>query len=483
MSKSNMTHPQSSKEALFEESEQLLQVSQKATASSQCANGNIKHARHSRSENGIAPLDDVELMLLHEDFPKLLSLSAQVKGLRNSLVNAPTARRAVCSALSPEEIHLAVSKMREKLVGFSKQRHQSVKRGSYPVTDFAIDDSINTLQREYEHLNQWMATRSERKSRNTESCYSEKKSRKSNRDGSIECSESGQGAPLALKYSKWQTDILMNWMVEHIEQPFPDQSEIQSLMEQTGLSQHQVVNWTTNVRKRNRKATCEAGKKPHHFIDFMFLLHDRKDRHRKSRDTAVCQNRSLNLDSGFDVAGLGIRGKPVDDQDQGNSDCPPSNCFSSVEARSTSVKTRSTKRTTLFDERRVEEMGNLTHTEEDVKPPFPTTFCNFDDLIVNPFGVDEDIVEEDLLYDFADLWLQQESDWKILPSVTEDSDDSNVPGGDIIPARDMEGLPKNRGWNKTSSQKRSRAPSFDVETLVKEDIHSWAAEMGLTFDC
>ena len=36
-----------------------------------------------------------------------------------------------------------------------------------------------------------------------------------------------------------------------------------------------MVNWTTNVRKRNLKATVEKGKKPHHFLDFLFLADNR----------------------------------------------------------------------------------------------------------------------------------------------------------------------------------------------------------------
>jgi len=44
------------------------------------------------------------------------------------------------------------------------------------------------------------------------------------------------------------------------------------------LTYAQVVNWTTNVRKRNLKATVEQGKKPHHFIDFLFLADDREKR-------------------------------------------------------------------------------------------------------------------------------------------------------------------------------------------------------------
>lgn len=45
-----------------------------------------------------------------------------------------------------------------------------------------------------------------------------------------------------------------------------------------GLTKSQVVNWTTNVRKRNLKATVEKGKKPHHFLDFLFLANDRDEK-------------------------------------------------------------------------------------------------------------------------------------------------------------------------------------------------------------
>ncbi len=49
-------------------------------------------------------------------------------------------------------------------------------------------------------------------------------------------------------------------------------------MEDCNLSYSQVVNWTTNVRKRSLKATVEKGKKPHHFLDFMFLALNRESR-------------------------------------------------------------------------------------------------------------------------------------------------------------------------------------------------------------
>lgn len=50
------------------------------------------------------------------------------------------------------------------------------------------------------------------------------------------------------------------------------------MSEAAGLSYSQIVNWTTNVRKRNLKATVEHGKKPHHFLDFLFLADDREKR-------------------------------------------------------------------------------------------------------------------------------------------------------------------------------------------------------------
>ena len=74
---------------------------------------------------------------------------------------------------------------------------------------------------------------------------------------------------IASKFSKWQTDILTDWMIENREHPFPTHEQIAELANATHLTDTQVVNWTTNTRKRNMKATVERGKKPHHFLDYV----------------------------------------------------------------------------------------------------------------------------------------------------------------------------------------------------------------------
>lgn len=52
----------------------------------------------------------------------------------------------------------------------------------------------------------------------------------------------------------------------------------------------QVVNWTTNVRKRNLKATVEKGKKPHHFLDFLFLANDRDQKSLQGNQSVATSN-------------------------------------------------------------------------------------------------------------------------------------------------------------------------------------------------
>ena len=72
--------------------------------------------------------------------------------------------------------------------------------------------------------------------------------------GGVKATKKAKGTNAQVpKFTKWQTDILIDWMIEHREHPFPTAEQIHSLAELAGLTDTQVVNWTTNVRKRNLK--------------------------------------------------------------------------------------------------------------------------------------------------------------------------------------------------------------------------------------
>ena len=375
-------------------------------------------------------LDDMDLMLLHEDFPKLLALSAQVKELRNTLVNPPASQKTVSSALSPKEIEGAVARMQHELLRFPQQARQSVMRGKYPMTDFTIDDSVKTLEKELTHLKKFVhAHEGENVTLvNVTSSSKGKKGGKSKKEA------------IALKYAKWQTDILMNWMIEHLEEPFPDQAETQKLMDQTGLSQSQVVNWTTNVRKRNRKATCQGGKKPHHFIDFLFLVQDRENR-RKHKGVEI-DGHTKNED----------HGSPLPTKTDPTSALPfVSPCdVSSLDVASSSYFMHGSNqpRPTHFSD--IHHPG--ASTSSFMKDPSSDTEASS----LDPLSIDDTNHNENLMLDFAEMWLVPKTGG-ILPTVTEDSYEVNP----CSPLR-----------------KRNRAPSFDIQELDDDELNSWASEMG-----
>lgn len=232
------------------------------------------------------PKDDLDLMLLHEDFPILLSAAADLKEIREHIAShrdkktdsgeavvVPVFQQIAKSTRHNDQVLHALDRMKRTFDLKSDFEETKIPRGRYTVIDSVLDDAIGKLQHEFESCETWIQNQFPKTPA-----------------GGIAYKKRERGA-LAVKYPKAQTDILMEWMIENREDPFPSEDDLCLLAEQTGLSTSQVVNWTTNVRKRNRKAVLDNKKKPHHFIDFLFLVQERENKKAESRRMFAWQQR------------------------------------------------------------------------------------------------------------------------------------------------------------------------------------------------
>jgi Homeobox KN domain len=228
-------------------------------------------------------LDDFDIMLFHEDFPHLLTIASKVKAIQKKISHLAICPPAMSeyrpkTALQPNEVLQAVERMQQALAAKTTPPNtpppKTIKRGRYPITDSLMEDAMLLLQKQYDMEQQRYKHQQPHPS--PVAHFNNKRSR---------TSPLMTATPITVKYAKWQTDILMQWMIENKDCPFPDTDAIAALADHTGLSHSQIVNWTTNVRKRNRKATCENGKKPHHFLDFLFLVHDRETKMEEEAST------------------------------------------------------------------------------------------------------------------------------------------------------------------------------------------------------
>ena len=48
---------------------------------------------------------------------------------------------------------------------------------------------------------------------------------------------------------KQSTTYLKSWLLEHSDFPYPSKEEMETIVEETGLTFKQVKNWFTNTRK------------------------------------------------------------------------------------------------------------------------------------------------------------------------------------------------------------------------------------------
>ncbi|KAF2261957.1 hypothetical protein CC78DRAFT_535186 [Lojkania enalia] len=73
--------------------------------------------------------------------------------------------------------------------------------------------------------------------------------------GPIEADEADKGpkkGAAAARFPRAAVKILKDWMIEHLDHPYPTEEEKESLKEQTGLTIGQISNWMANTRRRQK---------------------------------------------------------------------------------------------------------------------------------------------------------------------------------------------------------------------------------------
>jgi Homeobox KN domain len=235
--------------------------------------------------------DDLQkAMLLHEDFTKLLSLVRRMRKRQQYNKLNEVSEDTSSSSSFPTTVNPApfqtdsnddaiITMMKESLLSKAfPHRTFVIHRGQYQALDAFIDRCVTLLEQQImsvSHQQPDMSTLQDDMEVGTTSSQGSNQVQK-NGNKSQGRKKAHIKEAIVTKYPKHQIDILMNWMIENKTNPCPDAKQIEDLSHRTGLNASQIVNWTTNVRKRNLKATCKGNKKPHHFIDFLFLSQARQ---------------------------------------------------------------------------------------------------------------------------------------------------------------------------------------------------------------
>lgn len=164
---------------------------------------------HSPSSDSVY-IDDVDRMVCHQDFPNLLALAARVKELRDAILVFSlkrdssftwnnSSRLTAATMNNVQEVMNAVSRIQEQHT-FRFQKGDAppvISRGTCPMTDSILEDSFNVLLNEAERCQEYIKLLTEQQQKEQPS------------------PEIKDGAGIAIKYSKWQTDLLMEWVIKH----------------------------------------------------------------------------------------------------------------------------------------------------------------------------------------------------------------------------------------------------------------------------
>lgn len=256
-----------------------------------------------------------EAIVLHEDFTKLLSLSPMAKYRRHlgNQVNSDGNASLSCSSSMPTTamnvgfgsnkhivtVQIIKERLTSKMNSFERCSNHVIRRGQYQTLDSFVDQSIVKLEQKMQFSQppqsdnvMPVARGGCNEPRVQEDCH--KDQGKLDHDNTQKGTDNNHKEAIVTKYPKYQIDILMKWMIDHKTNPCPNMKQIEWLAQRTGLNASQIINWTTNVRKRNIKATCKGNKKPHHFIDFLFLAQTQQ----QQLETSLSTTETTNSNSG-----------------------------------------------------------------------------------------------------------------------------------------------------------------------------------------
>ena len=147
--------------------------------------------------------NDVEHMICHENFGTVLALSSKVKAIRKYLSGESKLLLPITNSddvTIDENIKDMWKVIRMKICG--EGANTVISRGTHPHIDSLIDESIEVMKKELHKciLHQSLYE----KAKDNKQDLRKRKGKKN-----------GNRAPIAVKYSKAQTDILTNWMIEN----------------------------------------------------------------------------------------------------------------------------------------------------------------------------------------------------------------------------------------------------------------------------
>lgn len=129
--------------------------------------------------SSMEPIKYFHRLVHHEDFYQILLLAAKVKAARLTLNQSPSP--------SLKDVEDSIQNA-TKSIQSSFKSDAKVLRGNFVTTDSLVDESIQIMERELSR------------------CLDSQKVCKK---------KENTAEPIAVKYSKCQTDILTQWMIDH----------------------------------------------------------------------------------------------------------------------------------------------------------------------------------------------------------------------------------------------------------------------------